>query len=88
MLLQELRPDIRATLVDWLMEVCCHLGLLRHTCHSAVSLLDRFLSAPTTTTGGGFPRKKLQLLGAPPSCLLLPVIPRDIIASRTERETH
>lgn len=56
--LQELRGDTRATLVDWLMEVCANFGLLRCTCHVAVSIVDRYLSATRN-----FPRRSLQLLG-------------------------
>lgn len=55
---QELRGDTRATLVDWLMEVCANFGLLRCTCHVAVSIVDRYLSATRN-----FPRRSLQLLG-------------------------
>lgn len=59
----EITPQMRLILVDWLFEVCCQLRLMRETFFLAVSYLDRFLTAQKV------PRMLLQLVGV--SCLWL-----------------
>lgn len=54
----ELRPDMRAQLVDWLMEVCANFSVHRRTFQAAVNHCDRYLSL----CARGFPKQRLQLL--------------------------
>ncbi|XP_070561140.1 G2/mitotic-specific cyclin-B-like [Ptychodera flava] len=54
---------MRAVLVDWLIQVQCHLHLKDETLHLAVSLLDTFLNISPIRL------EKLQLLGI--TCLLV-----------------
>jgi len=54
----ELRPDMRAQLLDWLMEVSANFFVRRRTFQAAVNYCDRFLS----TVAVVFPKEKLQLL--------------------------
>ena len=54
----DLAPDMRATLVDWLVEVQENFELVHETLYMAVKLSDHYLTkAPTT-------RDKLLLVGA------------------------
>jgi hypothetical protein len=54
----ELRPDMRAQLLDWLMEVGANFFVHRRTFQAAVNYCDRFLS----TVAFVFPKDRLQLL--------------------------
>lgn len=53
----DLTPNMRFVLVDWLVEVAEEYRLVADTLYLAVSHIDRFLSFHTLN------RKKLQLLG-------------------------
>ena len=55
---QQITCRMRATLVDWLVEVQIQYHLLQETLYLAVSILDRFLQAVPTTS-----KKYLQLVG-------------------------
>lgn len=59
----EVTSGMRATLVDWLIEVAEEYSLVSETLHLAVNLVDRFLNIEDT------PRKSLQLLGI--TCVLI-----------------
>ena len=54
----DLRPDMRAQLLDWLMEVGANFFVHRQTFQAAVNYCDRFLS----TVAFIFPKDRLQLL--------------------------
>ncbi len=54
----EVRPDMRAQLLDWLMEVGANFFVHRRTFQAAVNYCDRFLSKCQYV----FPRHRLQLL--------------------------
>lgn len=60
--LSKLKPSInaemRAILVDWMMEVCSDFGLKRETFHYAVNYVDRYLSSVSEIS-----KKDLQLVG-------------------------
>jgi len=51
--------QMRAVLVDWLVEVQVQLKLLQETLLSAISIVDRFLAVE----GRSVTRSKLQLVG-------------------------
>lgn len=53
----DINPNMRAILVDWLVEVAEEFQLHLDTLHLAVSYTDRYLSKVSV------PRNKLQLLG-------------------------
>jgi hypothetical protein len=58
----ELKPSMRAILLDWLRELSCPDGgykLHRSTYHTAVNVFDRFMSRRVNV-----PRTKVQLIGA------------------------
>lgn len=54
---RDVTSSMRATLVDWLVEVAEEYKLLSDTLFLAISYMDRFLSVNT------IPRQKLQLVG-------------------------
>jgi hypothetical protein len=54
----ELTPDMRATLIDWLVAVHQKLGMYPVELFRTVKLIDRYLSLR-----GDVPRKQLQLVG-------------------------
>lgn len=43
----EITPNMRALLVDWLVQVHSRFQLLQETLYLAVAILDRFLQART-----------------------------------------
>jgi len=55
---QKITPRMRATLVDWLVEVQQQYHLLPETLHLCVGILDMFLQKVTNVT-----RERLQLVG-------------------------
>lgn len=59
----DIRPKMRAVLVDWLVEVIEEYRLLPESLYSAVQYLDRYLSKRSVT------RQRLQLLGC--ACMLI-----------------
>lgn len=59
----DITPNMRGILVDWLVEVSEEYKLVPDTLYLTVSYIDRFLSANPTS------RHKLQLLGV--SCMLI-----------------
>lgn len=60
---KDLKPEMRAVLVDWLVEVAEECRLSSDVLFLAVNYIDRFLSKNVVD------RNKLQLLGV--SCLLV-----------------
>ena len=40
----EITPVIRGMLVDWIMSICSELGFYRDTFHTAINIMDRYLS--------------------------------------------
>lgn len=52
-----LSPGMRAVLVDWLMNVAFEFILKRETLHSAVNLMDRYLSKVRCCAGHVLPRR-------------------------------
>nr|CCI61377.1 CyclinB protein 3 [Platynereis dumerilii] len=60
---KDLTPNMRAILVDWLVEVQENFELNHETLYLAVKLVDRYLCLAT------LPRDRLQLLGA--TCLFI-----------------
>lgn len=54
----DVTPKMRSVLLDWLNEVHNQFSLEPETFHMAVSMIDRYLQANTTT-----PRRYLQLVG-------------------------
>ena len=60
---KDLTPNMRAILVDWLVEVQENFELNHETLYLAVKLVDRYLCLST------LPRDRLQLLGA--TCLFI-----------------
>jgi hypothetical protein len=59
----DVKPKMRAILVDWLIEVAGEFGLTTQTLHLAVLYLDRFLA------GCVIDRRRLQLVGV--TCMML-----------------
>lgn len=55
---QDIRPGMRAQLLDWLQEVAANFYVHRQTFQAAVNFIDRYLSRTTS-----FPPGQLQLLG-------------------------
>lgn len=55
----ELNSEMRAILVDWLIEVCEECEMDSETLFLTVNYIDRYLSA----IGSPIPRHRLQLLG-------------------------
>lgn len=53
----DITPNMRADLVDWLVEVVAKYNLLPDTLHLSISHIDRFLSSNAISS------KKLRLLG-------------------------
>lgn len=60
---RDIRPKMRAVLVDWLVEVIEEYRLLPETLYAAVQYLDRYLSVRSVD------KQKLQLLGC--ACMLI-----------------
>lgn len=60
---KELTPNMRAILVDWLVEVQENFELNHETLYLAIKLVDFYLSKAK------IPRERLQLLGA--TCLFI-----------------
>ena len=61
----DVSPTLRATLVDWLMEVVVEYAMCRFTLHRGIVLLDQFLCCATSEIDSS----RLQLVGC--SCLLI-----------------
>ena len=55
----EVRPKMRAVLVDWLVGVHLQFHLLQETLYTTVAILDRFLQVEVDSVS----RNKLQLVG-------------------------
>jgi len=60
----EIKPRMRAILLDWLIEVCEVYRLHRETFYLAVDFIDRFLAVAPPV-----PKNRLQLIGV--SCLFI-----------------
>ena len=54
-----INAEMRAILIDWMMEVCSDYGLKRETFHFATNYVDRYLNSVP-----GVAKKELQLVGA------------------------
>ncbi|EFC36215.1 B-like cyclin [Naegleria gruberi] len=54
---QDLQPQMRAILIDWLIDVHCKFLLVPETLYLTINLVDRFLSEKAVS------RQRLQLLG-------------------------
>jgi len=54
----EINGNMRAILVDWLVDVSVHFEVMSDTLHLAVGLIDRYLA-----TEKNIARPKLQLVG-------------------------
>ncbi len=59
-----IKETMREILIDWIMELCSNMKLKRGVCHSAVVLIDIFLSKISDLR-----TNKLQLLGV--TCLII-----------------
>lgn len=68
---KEIRPDMRATLIDWLYEVADNFGLQRETSMIAINYIDRFLAIEVIST------ERLQLLGI--TCLFIAMKFQEIV---------
>lgn len=74
-------PKMRIILLDWVMEVCGQLSFKRSTYHSAVVLLDIFLSKiPDVQTN------ILQLIGV--TCLIIAAKNEEIVIPSLEAFSH
>ncbi|XP_072977180.1 cyclin-A3-1-like [Typha angustifolia] len=73
---KDITASMRATLVDWLVEVAEEYKLLADTLYLTISYVDRFLSA------NALGRQKLQLLGV--SCMLVASKYEEIIPPNVE----
>ena len=73
---QDVNTNMRAILVDWLVEVSQEYKLVSETLFLAINYIDRFLSqAPA-------PRRKLQLVGI--TCMLVAAKYEEIYAPQIE----
>lgn len=73
---QDVNPNMRAILIDWLVEVSEEYKLVPDTLYLTVNLIDRFLSISLTT------KQKLQLVGV--ACMLIASKYEEICAPRVE----
>lgn len=73
---QDITPNMRGILIDWLVEVSEEYKLVPDTLYLTVNLIDRFLSQ------NHIPKQRLQLLGV--TCMLIASKYEEIIAPRLE----
>ncbi|XP_028802371.1 cyclin-A2-1-like [Neltuma alba] len=73
---QDINPNMRGILIDWLVEVSEEYRLVPDTLYLTVNLIDRFLSISLTT------KQKLQLVGV--ACMLIASKYEEICAPRVE----
>nr|XP_027198559.1 G1/S-specific cyclin-E1-like [Dermatophagoides pteronyssinus] len=73
-----LQPTMRATLLDWLNEVCQAYSLTRQTYYLALDFFDRFLSIQKDC-----PKKNLQLIGI--TCLFIAAKIEEIFPPKRNR---
>lgn len=73
-----LQPTMRATLLDWLNEVCQAYSLTRQTYYLALDFFDRFLSIQKDC-----PKKNLQLIGI--TCLFIAAKIEEIFPPKMNR---
>ncbi|KAH7642346.1 g1/s-specific cyclin-e1-like protein [Dermatophagoides farinae] len=73
-----LQPTMRATLLDWLNEVCQAYNLTRQTYYLALDFFDRFLSIQKDC-----PKKNLQLIGI--TCLFIAAKIEEIFPPKMNR---
>ncbi|GMP94710.1 hypothetical protein CsSME_00044059 [Camellia sinensis var. sinensis] len=76
MLQQDINPNMRGILIDWLVEVSEEYRLVPDTLYLTVNLIDRFLSQ------NHIEKQKLQLLGV--ACMLIASKYEEICAPRVE----
>ncbi|KAI9073984.1 hypothetical protein K1719_044048 [Acacia pycnantha] len=73
---QDINPNMRGILIDWLVEVSEEHKLVPDTLYLTVNLIDRFLSISLTT------KQKLQLVGV--ACMLIASKYEEICPPRVE----
>ncbi|KAL4334648.1 hypothetical protein GQ457_07G022820 [Hibiscus cannabinus] len=73
---KDINPNMRAILIDWLVEVAEEYRLVPDTLHLTVNYIDRYLSGNTMN------RQRLQLLGV--ACMMIAAKYEEICAPQVE----